>query len=592
MLDGYGDSFAKPNAGDAAMFQANGYTVSKGRSTVTALRALAGKDVGVLFLSGHGGGTNILPVLTTDSTGYGIWTATIYDSSKAAWANFSADIADHSLTFMVAPDNYERDKSGKVMRDKNGDTLVLQTWHYAILPYFLIKYKPQFAQDSLVMLNACSGATAAASAIQSAFFSANASMVAGWTDTELVATGYKSASYLFDRMLGANTIPPSVAPGNPPRRAFSFTESKTASDLTQLTNYTWSETFPTSVAGVAFVKNYHPILQPGFVKGTTATTDQFTILKPAIVSDTVQTGVNGANPKLVLTGYFGTPGGKNSTLMVGNATPTVLTSDNYSLTAPISATNSGPVTVMVNRSDGATLTSNTRNLSAWTGKFIITTNDYGQTDGFTSTVCTINANFRVDIQSGYIKPDDATPTVRQPVTQFGHAIYPIGESAADTCSVTGDGTSHYITKDPSTGQVIYSQTDVLSGSLTATTSPSGGQGFFGATLSLPPDPTQPAYFQLLIDTQPGLSLDQTIFDPSGSDSGNTTLHPNGSFTSEIFVTNSGDQWVPIKIDKSYNIAGPLNPPLIVGSTSPGNAQIMMTFPSMSCTSPPVGNTAR
>ena len=580
MLDAFGDAFARPGTGDAAMFQANGYTVASNRATVAALRALSGKTMGVLFLSGHGGDTQRLPNAAGVSAGFGIWTATLYVPTAAEWAKYSGDVADGSLAFMLAPHNYVRNPAGIVQRNATGMPLVGQAWHYAIRPPFITKYKWTFASDSLVMLNACSGGTSSASAFRNALFAVKASVVAAWTDTELVAKGYQAASYLFDRMLGANTIAPLVAAGNPPRRAFSFTESKAAADLTQLTKYTATETV------LAATYTYHPELVATQVDKAKPTDDRFTILKPAIISDGVMEGPHGTNPQLQLSGYFGVPGGANTTVTVGGSALTIASSDNTSLTAPISATASGPVIVQVKRDDGQTLTSNTRNLSAWSGTVTATVNGFGQTSGSIVTTGTFNVHFRADIQSAYAKPDDLMPTERQPTqTRLGKNIYPIGNSGADTLNVTGSGTSNDTTMDGS-GKVTYSRTEVLSGSGNVMK-----DGFNNVALSLPPDPTQPAYFTLGLDTNNFLTIMETIIDSSqGGGPMTSTLMANLAFSSEYFIGYHGDVWVPMTIDANYNIKGAtlMDGP---GGTGTGDQHIM-TYTDMPCSSPPVGNTAR
>jgi hypothetical protein len=588
MLNGFGDSFAMPGATDVSMFQSNGYTVSNGRATVAALKNLGtmGTAMGVLFFSGHGGDTNPLPDINSGSSGFGLWTATKYDPN--AWQTYQADVqVNKSLAFMLAANNYIRSASGDVII-KNGIRQVGQEWHYAILPPFVKEYKWNLASDSLVMLNSCSAGSGEAGLFQSALQSAHASMIAAWTQVESVDKGFLSASYLFDRMLGANTVEPPVTPGNPPRRSFSFAESKKASDLKHLTNYPLTVNYPGINGGKPYSYIYNPVLIPILPSGTTSESDQFTILKPALLSESISYSANGTGPQFMGYGYFGIPGKANTTLTVGSSTLTPSTVTNFSLTAPASSSLFGMVTVHVKRGDGKLLNSNTRNLSSWAGKVTTTTNSFGQTEGDTVAMGTFDAHFLADLQSRYDTPDQLTPTpYSPPETISGHTVYPISESAGDTLTVSGSGTSETITRD-SQGNVVYSDTITLGGNdsikLFGNTF-----AFSHVTLSLPPDTGKPAYMSLSEDTTDVLSYSEQIFENGSTSNNNTKV--NVAFESSYFTGDMGDLWIPITIDKMYNISA--LPTEQNGAGGPGSGgQEIMVFPAMPCKSPPVGNTAR
>ncbi|MBM4397984.1 MAG: hypothetical protein FJ087_20145 [Deltaproteobacteria bacterium] len=105
--------------------------------------------------------------------------------------------------------------------------LILQYFHYAVTASFAEKFwakgggsgGPRFSKLPFVYFNTCRGMNAVAKPLRDQVFAAGASVVAGWTLRSLGEDGNRTASYVFDRLLGANLYPDSPTP---PQRPFGW----------------------------------------------------------------------------------------------------------------------------------------------------------------------------------------------------------------------------------------------------------------------------------------------------------------------------------------------------------------------------------
>jgi hypothetical protein len=95
-----------------------------------------------------------------------------------------------------------------------------QFYHYAITAKFVDSYWGKTRRfesaQTFVYFNTCSGASAKAQPMIDAIFSGGASLYAGWTYRSMHQDGPATASYIFDRLLGANLNPQTMSDAHRP----------------------------------------------------------------------------------------------------------------------------------------------------------------------------------------------------------------------------------------------------------------------------------------------------------------------------------------------------------------------------------------
>jgi hypothetical protein len=304
--------------------------VHPGAATVEELEAVRGE--GVFYINTHGG-------LGADADGhtlYGLWTATPYNSVTAPV--YASQLKSSELVIMVA------------YSDSLGNCQDVA--HIGFTSRFVTKYM-KFGKQSLVIVDACSGASENASWMRDAFAHAGASVYVGWSRTVGGGFAYRSMKYLLDRLLGINVI----SPEDPKQRAFNI--DQVLNDMRVHHNLVEDPT-------------YHGVLSVFHLK------DDFGLLAPTI--QFLSLDDNGEQPKLIIAGLFGTDPGEGKRSVTINGTelanvdwyPTEINCD----IDESGANASGTVVVKVG-SGGDARESNHVNITAWEGEMTYEREDPG-----------------------------------------------------------------------------------------------------------------------------------------------------------------------------------------------------------------------
>ncbi len=166
---------------------------SVGSINPTVSNFLEVKDDGVFYLNTHGG-----PGLDKDSLRtMALWTLSI--PTIANEANFETLLDNYELAYMIEASNLPGGGCGF-------------TKHYGLTNAFIANHM-SFLANSLVYVDACYGADPG---LADAFLTAGASAVLGWTKQVDDAFAYRTAHYLFDRLLGTNEVDPDEDPDQRP----------------------------------------------------------------------------------------------------------------------------------------------------------------------------------------------------------------------------------------------------------------------------------------------------------------------------------------------------------------------------------------
>ncbi|HKW15355.1 MAG TPA: hypothetical protein VJS69_12780, partial [Candidatus Krumholzibacteria bacterium] len=225
--------------------------------------------------------------------------------------------------------------------------------HIGITSRFVTKYM-KFGKQSLVIVDACEGASENASWLRDAFAHAGASAYVGWTKTVGDGFAYRSMKYLIDRLLGINTI----SPEDPKQRAFNI--DQVLNDMRTHRNLVEDPT-------------YHGVLTVFHLGG------DFGLLAPTIQFLSLE-DTDGVQPRLYIAGLFGTDPGEGKRSVTINGTemsnvewfPTEINCD----IDESGANASGTVVVKVGSGDDAR-ESNHVTITAWEGDMTYEREDPG-----------------------------------------------------------------------------------------------------------------------------------------------------------------------------------------------------------------------
>ena len=231
-----------------------------------------------------------------------------------------------------------------------GDTL----YHYAITKYFTDEYwaKPtRFATSKpFVYFNTCRGYNAISMPIVDSIMTAGASLFAGWTYRSFGEIGDRTASYVFDRLLGANTYPETK---EDPHRPFPW--NTLAAEMAALN----LGVYPDDKYGTEALPNSELKFHP-------ASSSQFKLLAPSIEYMQVDEKVDSEEPPPVLSiyGIFGDQQGEVYVIKDNDKTPLPVQSwGRDTITCHLDPEYYGDIFVKVNGNR-----SNLRHLSYWEGQ--------------------------------------------------------------------------------------------------------------------------------------------------------------------------------------------------------------------------------
>lgn len=180
------------------------------QARLSTLRGLQGD--GYFYINTHGGAFTPTLFPGSDQVMYAIQSSTLVSPAQEALEETIADMAARRLTYFTA---------------SNGDTIIdnvfgyIPDWdtRYGITANFVDTYW-EFADDTVVIINACSSARTNDSKWSAGFVfachKAGAGVYLGWDNTVTPVGAYRAARYFTDRMLGAN----SFQPESPTQRPF------------------------------------------------------------------------------------------------------------------------------------------------------------------------------------------------------------------------------------------------------------------------------------------------------------------------------------------------------------------------------------
>jgi len=212
-------SFFTPFDGQPAIVEMSrwldkrGYALQPGQegdAHITTLRQLKGD--GFFYINTHGGVKYTRYQDPRSPMRFSIQSSTLIDLALEAQPDFKADFADLRLTYFTA-------YNGLATVDGNGEEVGLKDTRYGITAEFVDAYW-QFANDSVVVINACNSANSADNKWVVDFVDAchrkNAGLYLGWTEICSPPAAFDIPKYCVDRMLGANAFKPET----PNQRAF------------------------------------------------------------------------------------------------------------------------------------------------------------------------------------------------------------------------------------------------------------------------------------------------------------------------------------------------------------------------------------
>lgn len=216
-------SFFTPFDGQPAIAEMSGWLRShdyglqpgvEGDAHITTLRHIKGD--GFFYINTHGGVKRTRYQDDSTPQMYSIQSSTLIDTALEAQPDFKADLAALRLTYFTA-------YNGLATVDSKGEEVALKDTRYGITANFVDTYW-EFAQDSVVIINACNSANSANNNWVIDFLIAchrkGAGLYLGWTEICSPPAAFDIPKYCVDRMLGANLFKPQT----PKQRAFTGEE--------------------------------------------------------------------------------------------------------------------------------------------------------------------------------------------------------------------------------------------------------------------------------------------------------------------------------------------------------------------------------
>jgi len=329
---------------------------SPGPGTVSRLKTVNGD--GVFYINSHGGpgyDPNQQPY-------YAIWTADPID--VATLGNYKRMVDRHELVGMLETSNDALGNCAKVL-------------HYGFTAKFVRKYM-KFPQHSLVIVDACSSASAPAADLRQAFADAGASVYVGWSRVVNAQFAYAAMKYLIDRLLGINKISPEF----PKQRAFNIDDvHKDMEDNRDLV----TDPYRSAVLMVSKLKG------------------DFGLLAPSIQFLSVEEEPD--QSVLIVAGMFGTdPGPAGRSVKINGQSLDVIEWDPYQIRCdlPQSGANSAGTVVVEVGSGANPRVSNPVNITEWSGDLTYERQDPGDQH----LQMRLKVRFRADVHSFRDQPHE------------------------------------------------------------------------------------------------------------------------------------------------------------------------------------------
>lgn len=211
LLSGLGDYFIDYRFLIGSYFKSpkTAYVPTEESATIDVLKTI-NEETGVLYLNTHGGHARLKDSLKINGTTIpisfaGLWTSDVRSNENDA--KYKDDLSSHTLGYMIA---YNK---------KDGLGLPVAETHYAITDKFIKKYI-KLGANALVYMDACG--SLGADLTRAIFSSAvgNKATYVGWSAPATDRDACKSATFFFDRMLGARNKTPGSEKETPDQRPF------------------------------------------------------------------------------------------------------------------------------------------------------------------------------------------------------------------------------------------------------------------------------------------------------------------------------------------------------------------------------------
>ncbi|MEW6050383.1 MAG: hypothetical protein AB1644_04895 [Candidatus Zixiibacteriota bacterium] len=390
-----GPGFAPVNGVIEGMLTSNGYDIKTRDASVNGLKQIGGE--GVVYFSTHGGAGQF----SSTEFGYSLWTSQSVDVNSIA--NYKADLLGKRLTIMQA-----------VYGTAVGDAV--SQIHLGITGNFITQYWSNLADNALVFIDACGSSGPGAVGLRNAIAGKNGSVYFGWSHPVGANAANLLAKFMFDRLLGANTVQPRETP---PQRPFDYLSLfQDLADRNLLVHPSDSQPF--------LITEFQYVAMSG----------GFGMLAPSI--EVMQVDEHGDS--LILSGMFGDDPGQMGHVSVGGEELTILSWSPEIVVANIPNTGAGSlgpvrVTVIPDYSGLAPLVqpaSNRVNLTDWTGQF----NFHMTSSGSLEQTVQINVHLRADIHSFRDQPHT------QPLKSIQY-INSCAENSEASASAAGTYVIHY-----------------------------------------------------------------------------------------------------------------------------------------------------
>ncbi|MBU0991695.1 MAG: hypothetical protein KJ737_04290 [Proteobacteria bacterium] len=479
-------------------------------------------SLGLFVINSHGGSGT----WRDGSKAYAIW-ASAFDIAPNKDDAFKNELDDRRLCYMYA------DKGWGPEGDKH-------QWRYAFTAKYVMEYM-NFTKGSFVFIDACSSDEPV---MRAAFLAKGASVYAGWSSPVDSGKAKIAASYLFDRLLGANKYDPE----SPKQRPFDWQSV-----------YSWMQDNGYDIgqdAGGCYLK-----MTPHSDEG-----NGFGLLAPSLQFVSAQTTDKGE--ELYLYGLFGDDPGSDGKVTVGGDPLQVKewkrdtkTTNLDLIICDLPSESYGDVKVTVRKHE-----SNIRHLSLYDGDIKLT-HDTG--DGRKYEI-THHLSFRADLQSARLKPGD------QPVYSPMNPQYVFAD-VPSTADLEASGATIF----PDGSMVEWS------GDLTLANNIDGesNQDSFLASIKF-----DPAAKKAQLGLSGGFSITQILME--------TAMPWIISYGKDVFdgINTYSTSYVEFTLDNNFNL-----PKVERQSTkaTPSYSMISynldtvaVTFDSISCQSPPLDTDAR
>ena len=440
-----GAGFRRAGPRLSRQLSAQGYAPSFDSAPLDSLKGR--RNESVFFFNTHGGAFQV-PLY--DATGnlvpgtngtfraelkYGLWSGTKVDPNSTVpgynHAEFVAEVQAKRLALCLATVSSSTNAAG-VKVDVN-------EWHFGITADWVRHYMT-FPRENhaSIWLGACLSGSSDAAGMRSAFRSAGAEMVSGWTENVNGDAVLAATSFLYDRLLGANQVQPPATP----QRSFGYEDC-------------WTELRAKGLHKHFTINNAGALTTTEIIYEGLAGDEAFGVFAPSVA----YVLIDEVNDQAHLIGIFGTPPANECQVMIGGTEAAVDSWEPRKIVCSLARTgggSAGDVQVIVRG-----LKSNIRRITRWT-----VNGTYKMIEPETPHVIngTLNLIFRADVgeyrqEPGniFIRPTRYAVGAQNSEVRLeasGVVSVPCGEGGGSE-TLTWHGSGLFPTYDPASPQTTH-----------------------------------------------------------------------------------------------------------------------------------------